>query len=975
MKQLDTQLESTTARMKELLVSVSQINNDLSSSAKNYKDLVDVIKTYQGKLRQVPPVLSEYEKLLRQQEELNARLTKEYGEQARQMAILREQVRQNSRENQLAAKATLAHANSIEAMRVKLAQMKAEWATLDTSSDQFKKMTDDIAKLNAEILKNEQAIGVHGRNVGNYSSAFNGLSFSISQVARELPSLTISAGQFFLAISNNLPMLVDELQRAREANAALRKEGQATVPVWRQLAKGLLSWQTLMVVGITLLTAYSDKIGKWVLNLFAGKEAVDAFVEAQKRLNEASVEGAKNAQEELLRLRLLRETAENTAKSNEERGRAVEELQKLYPGYLGNLDREKILSGEVAGAYQRLSTDILNAAKAKAVFDKAVKASQEALDLEKEYRDLAKESPVFNMFPEDDEGFIGQLRKELAQQEKIQAAQNEAAAMFGRQTSYVPPIVNNINKIISAYDKWKNKAKETDELIKSIDWGEMTVMQNVNDNSKEASDLLDKERQARLQYYELIYKDQAEKNKAIVEDERLSFKDREKALDEFVAAQLKSLKKQKEAELEALGGEGTNNQRLLIEAKYNSEIKKIWTERAKIWDELKSDDMQDSINNMQMSLSFNLESISRKETEAQNALSDLYLSGEINQEEYERRKLQTTRDYATQRFNAELEGLNEILNMEGLTQEQKAKIDEEYGKAEREYQQWLLEQENADYDKAMKEKEEMDRLYAQKKRELLQGVFDFAVALLERDLENQLNKLEDESEANQEWADEEAERIDRLEESGAISKEQADARKAAIDDQAQARETQIEEKRKELQRKQAQYQKAESLMSIAFSTAKAIMAAWTNPWAAPALIPTIIAAGAAQMAAVVATPIPEYAEGTDDHPGGLAVVGDGGRSEMVISGGKIYKTPAVDTLVDLPRHAVVLPDFGAAAERLPEMPQVNSVVNVDNSKLEALSKENGKLLRQLIRRMEINAKNEIYARELERLRPTKRRSI
>ncbi len=85
-----------------------------------------------------------------------------------------------------------------------------------------------------------------------------------------------------------------------------------------------------------------------------------------------------------------------------------------------------------------------------------------------------------------------------------------------------------------------------------------------------------------------------------------------------------------------------------------------------------------------------------------------------------------------------------------------------------------------------------------------------------------LEPLDEESKANQEWADEQRQRVEELEESGAISKEQANARKAAIDAQEEQRE-------KELSRKKAQLQKKQSIFEILLNTASAIVAAWVQP--------------------------------------------------------------------------------------------------------------------------------------------------
>lgn len=97
------------------------------------------------------------------------------------------------------------------------------------------KMAEQVRNMQTEVNKAEQDLLNFRSNVGNYASALSPLSFQVQQVARELPSLTMSAQQFFLAISNNLPMLADELKRASANNKALRAEGKMTIPVFRQV--------------------------------------------------------------------------------------------------------------------------------------------------------------------------------------------------------------------------------------------------------------------------------------------------------------------------------------------------------------------------------------------------------------------------------------------------------------------------------------------------------------------------------------------------------------------------------------------------------------------------------------------------------------------------------------------------------------------------------------------------------------------
>lgn len=989
LKQLDTQLGQTTENLKGLLTEANEVSNALARSTVEYKDLKELLKALDAIGKKVNDTGKKRRDIIMQIADKQEKLKEADSKEAVELQKVNEQLRRQNNLNKSVAKSNIANANSIDAMRERLKRWTAIANSMDTNTPQFQKMSEAVGKLQGEILKYESAMGNYRRNVGNYASGFNMLQYNIQQVARELPSLTISASQFFLAISNNLPMLVDELNRAREANAALRKEGQATIPVWRQLLKGIMSWQTVLIVAITLLTAFSKEIIGWVKGLFQGEEALDAVTEAQKRLNEAQREGAKNAQEELLRLRLLRETAEDTTKSSEERTRAVEELQRLYPDYLGNLDEEKILSGDVAGAYRQLSTDILNAAKSKAIFDKAVESSREALELENTYRDLVKESPLFNMFPEDDGKFMEEVRKQYERERvQLEQAQNEAAAMFGRTSTFIPPQTATIlGQIISAYDKWQNKALETEELIKRINLQAMDRFTNLGGGG-DVDDELSNERDVRLQYYELVYKDYAEKNKAMVMDDKLSYEDRMEALKKFTDAQITAINMAKQAQLDALAeDEDTTFQRLIIERKAQGEIEKIARESAEIQIEIERDRVQKIIEEINKVQAARTQEYSVNESKELSMLAKQFADGLIQREDYEKRKNEMSRKYEEENFRTEMEYLNKVLNLSGLSEEDKVKYTEQLEKAEMDYRKWLYDQDVKNYEEAAKTKEDIERESSRIKQELVQSAFDFVNALYQRETESNMNRLDKESEENQEWADEEAARIDRLEESGAISKEQAEARKAAIEDQAQAREDEIEQKRREVQKKQAQFEKALALMQIALSTANAIhkiqaeaAAAAAIPFVGAALaaaalaqIPVVLASGAVQAAVVAATPIPEYAEGTEDHPGGLAIVGDGGRSEMIIAGGKVYKTPSVDTLVDLPKHAMVLPDFNAGVEKLPEMPrfEATSTVNVDLSKLEESSIENGKLLRLVLNRMEINAKNEIYARELSRLRPTK----
>lgn len=258
---------------------------------------------------------------------------------------------------------------SIDEMSQALARMRTVYRSLNEGErgNTFgQNLLKNIQALDTKIKELDASMGVHARNVGNYASGWNGLSFSIQQVARELPSLATSPQTFFLAISNNLPILADQLALTRQRVKELKAEGQSFTPVWKQVIKSIISWQTLLVAGITVLTLYGKEITEWVGSLFKGKQAFDAAKQAAEQFHATMTEGAISAQAEITKLDLLYRAATNVAKPYNERKKAVERLQEIYPAYFGNMSEEQVMVGNAISAYNNLRDAIIEAAQARA---------------------------------------------------------------------------------------------------------------------------------------------------------------------------------------------------------------------------------------------------------------------------------------------------------------------------------------------------------------------------------------------------------------------------------------------------------------------------------------------------------------------------------------------------------------------------------------------------------------------------------
>ena len=247
-----------------------------------------------------------------------------------------------------------------------------------------------IQLVDMKIKELDASIGNHQRNVGNYALHWDSLGFSIQQVVRELPSVSYGLNIFFGAISNNLPILADDIRRAIAEYKAAVAEGKAAIPVWKQIVKSIFSWQTALVGGISLLTLYGNEIADWVEELFKGKKQIDAAAIAQEHLHNAISKGTTDAQREITKLDLLYKAATDTSKAYDERRIAIEKLQKEYPAYFGNMNAELIAAGMLKNKYDELRASIIEISRAKAAQDVLSENQSSILKIQStdEYKDV-----------------------------------------------------------------------------------------------------------------------------------------------------------------------------------------------------------------------------------------------------------------------------------------------------------------------------------------------------------------------------------------------------------------------------------------------------------------------------------------------------------------------------------------------------------------------------------------------------------
>nr|DAP92326.1 MAG TPA: tail length tape measure protein [Caudoviricetes sp.] len=394
-----------------------------------------------------------YEKQVRSLAKAEEDLKLAMTDTSKEIAVLKQQQTDQTRLNKLVAKLNNSMAGSYNALSAQYELNKIKMNNLSQSylenTEAGKRLVKQTAEIYAAMDKYQKSTGKHTLSVGNYKQAFDGLGFSVSQVARELPSLAISANTFFLAISNNIPMVIDEIQKLKAANEAAAKAGEAQVSITGKLIKSMFSFNTVMVLVLTALSIWGKDITNWIGSLFTGKKRVEGLTSSLKHMADVMQNARLETAKETLKLNLLYKTATNNAKSTTERTKAVKALKKEYPEYFKNLSDEEIKLGKASKAYKEATKAITENAKARAALDKIT-------ELQKEYIEL-------------DQKRIGSLTKqvqaqgELAKAEKYTAKVSSTITATSTQAAsqYYAATASNVNKLKDDIKEYGDEAERT----------------------------------------------------------------------------------------------------------------------------------------------------------------------------------------------------------------------------------------------------------------------------------------------------------------------------------------------------------------------------------------------------------------------------------------------------------------------------------------------------------------------------------
>lgn len=940
--QKESQISKENAQVKQQEVIISKdlkslIDQTLGTREENIQRLAEE-RTILSQLSKEKSSLNKLEK--------NGAITAADAVKERQKIISSELLHRNASRELLnvltnETKTIISASDSYQEQSLQLERMRMAYRALSTemaNSPLGKDLQKNIDVLDKRLKGIDSNLGQYGRGVGNYKSQWDGLGNAITQLTREAPAFAVSLQTGFLAISNNIPILADQIQRIRNENAALRQEGLKTIPVWKQVLSSALSWQTALSVGITLLTVYGKDVIEWTSNLFKSTSAARGAEEAIKDLSSSSGDFSKE----------LKNSTSNYGSNLV----LLRSLQEEWNGLGGSIDKQKQFIIDNASEFKKLDVSIRDVndaenllvtntdvfieamvlrAKFQASSNLAAQAFAEAIEKTVEAENLYKEG--FSLSKLDITKVLNPTNMAMAALSKnmsflykdMEDLENGIKQSEGAGKIYLDKMIEFQNKIkeklknagIEEYTNAEKLKKEQERLKREAEKRqklEMEAERNIQ-NSKIAlmEEGYEKERKALDQSYQKRIDEVKTKGVRVNEQIKLIEEERSNALakfDEKIAAEramkeaenrlsiaekgslqeldarLDILELQRNQELKE--AEKTGQDRALIEDKYNKLIEQQYTDFGK--NQLKRMQSQDEIELTQRQEDLNKELV---------ILEQQYAKGVIKKEAYEKKKADLQFKYSSEALQKGLDTLEANLYLFSGDDrlEMEKKITQLRLKLSKETTDKII----SDAEREKKSREEIEKAKVKLIQDAANAIGDIGNSLFER----QINNIDAEIDANETQYDEQVSRIDALAEKEIITKEEAEARKRAAEEATAAKNKELEKKKAELQTRQAKFQKAVDIAQTIAATALAVTKALPNY----VLAALVAATGAIQLATIIAQPIPKYAKGTDNHPGGLAVVGDGGRHEAVIHNGKAFITPDTPTLMSLPKGVEVIPDI------------------------------------------------------------------
>ena len=932
------------------------LNKQLQESQKLIKQLQDDYKKQESALASLQ---KKYESLANTKKSVNAT--------DRQTIIDNREIRKELDGQAIANSNLTSYIQKLSVERAKASRIVADYNAqiamgtqlTEEQSAELAQATASFQKYDNAIKAGKKSIGDAREYVGQYERANWGLQNSVNQLTRELPALGINASTFFLAISNNIGPFKDAIDDINVRNAQLRAEGKATTGIWQQLGSTFLSWNTLLSIGVTLLVVYGKEISNFAKELFGAKTVMDNLNESMKEMNDAQVTGLKNSFNDVQATKSLLAVVKNTTLETKYRKEALSRLMETYPDYFKNIGKETELNEKVAASIERLYADFQKKETADELDKAIIKNKEKILELNQKITEIEKENPNLpsrqNIVKMADLMITGDEQKykdyvleinglyaiNANAQKEVNRLRGESAGLLIRQTKDTDDNTRAIklntkareDYLASEYELWRlrkqNESNRNKEIMQDEASGyELRLMaseqyyQNELDLANRAAEeelrVLAFSTEERKRVAENEFTNSKEQLETWLKDSKISRSQYNKGI--------KDAEEQLQYDRDGIIKDATNKQNIIYENQAQRLIelnRELVGEMERAWNEInfgKADVLIDerSLKGFE-DLGKLLKGIGEDMpiNEIRTKLAEINAMQDAKNKEIRRAELQVELDRAEaekRRIERAIETdgkLNNLTDNQIQAQKNSNKelidLDKQIIKSKEAIVKADNEATEIQIQNSVRLKEEKLRL----QRELVGELINFGNQLFE----NTISYYDREIEKSNEY-------YDALLENAESGSEQ----EQMLLEEKEKKEAELQKKKVDLQRKQAIFNKLIQVAEIVAATANAVgkiqleaAVLRANPLTAAlsatalAQIPLVLGTSAVQIATVLATPLPQYKDGRGKGKDEFAIVGDGGRSEVIErKGGKIEVTPSVPTITHLGKDDIVhksLDDF------------------------------------------------------------------
>lgn len=317
-----------------------------------------------------------------------------------------------------------AEISAAEAKIKRLGALKVERVKLGLD---VKELNADINQAKAQLTSLNKAVATTGQSFSAMApKVANGGNtlMQFSRIAQDAPFGIIGIGNNITATAESFSYLKQQTGSTGGALKALAGSIMGTGGILLAVSLVTTAFTYMAQNGITVKDIYERMTG--------------SFNETASALKKIGEEANRSAQQEISTIKALVSVAQDETKSKKDRLIAVQELQKTYPAYFGNLNQEQVMYGDLKSVIDDVSQALIAKAVAEKVAGKAgdaqyrlyelnallIKAKEKQIQLEKEYLRAAASTAGATVEPaliayEKSKNRVAEIREEWVKTKKV----------------------------------------------------------------------------------------------------------------------------------------------------------------------------------------------------------------------------------------------------------------------------------------------------------------------------------------------------------------------------------------------------------------------------------------------------------------------------------------------------------------------------------------------------------------------------